>query len=80
MSAADSTLGSDNGIGCSYMIALMQEKLRWRVSIYFRWRMGLIGANNLNLPLNATYMLNLDSEEEGEICIGCAGGVDIFCI
>ena len=41
-------------------------------------RLVLIGANNLNLPLNASYMLNLDSEEEGEICIGCAGGIDIF--
>jgi len=39
---------------------------------------GLIGANNLQLELQAPYMLNLDSEEEGEICIGCAGGVDIF--
>ncbi len=41
---------------------------------------GLIGANGLNLPINANFMLNLDSEEEGEICIGCAGGVDIKAI
>lgn len=39
---------------------------------------GLIGANNLNLELDSKYMLNLDSESEGEICIGCAGGVDVF--
>ncbi len=39
---------------------------------------GLIGANNLEHKLYAEYMLNIDSEEEGEICIGCAGGVDIF--
>jgi dipeptidase D len=39
---------------------------------------GLIGANNLEHKLNAQYMLNIDSEAEGEICIGCAGGVDFF--
>ena len=78
LSAADSTLGSDNGIGCSYMIALMQENYDGEFLFTSDEEIGLIGANNLNLPLNATYMLNLDSEEEGEICIGCAGGVDIF--
>ena len=39
---------------------------------------GLIGANNLGVEITAPYMLNLDSETEGEICIGCAGGIDIF--
>ncbi len=39
---------------------------------------GLIGANNLTFELKAPNMLNLDSEEEAGICIGCAGGVDIF--
>jgi dipeptidase D len=37
---------------------------------------GLIGANNLDISLKSSYMLNLDSEEENEICIGCAGGID----
>jgi dipeptidase D len=78
LSAEDSTLGSDNGIGCSYMIALMCEKFDGEFLFTSDEEIGLIGANNLDLPLNASYMLNLDSEEEGEICIGCAGGVDIF--
>ncbi|MDZ7819677.1 MAG: M20/M25/M40 family metallo-hydrolase [Aliarcobacter sp.] len=78
LTALDSTLGSDNGIGCSYMIALMCEKYDGEFLFTSDEEIGLIGANNLDLPLNATYMLNLDSEEEGEICIGCAGGVDIF--
>ena len=78
LSAENSTLGSDNGIGCSYMIALMQEHYDGEFLFTSDEEIGLIGANNLDLPLNATYMLNLDSEEEGEICIGCAGGVDIF--
>jgi dipeptidase D len=78
LSALDSTLGSDNGIGCAYMIALMSEGYDGEFLFTSDEEIGLIGANNLDLPLNATYMLNLDSEEEGEICIGCAGGVDIF--
>lgn len=78
LKATDSTLGSDNGIGCSYMIALMCEKYDGEFLFTSDEEIGLIGANNLSLPLNASYMLNLDSEEEGEICIGCAGGVDIF--
>ena len=78
LTALDSTLGSDNGIGCSYMIALMSESYDGEFLFTSDEEIGLIGANNLDLPLNASYMLNLDSEEEGKICIGCAGGVDIF--
>ena len=78
LTALDSTLGSDNGIGCSYMIALMCEKYDGEFLFTSDEEIGLIGANNLDLPLNTQYMLNLDSEEEGEICIGCAGGIDIF--
>jgi dipeptidase D len=78
LSALDSTLGSDNGVGCAYMIALMSEGYDGEFLFTSDEEIGLIGANNLALPLNAIYMLNLDSEEEGEICIGCAGGVDIF--
>lgn len=78
LTAFDSTLGSDNGIGCSYMIALMYKGFDGEFLFTSDEEIGLIGANNLNLELNASYMLNLDSEEEGEICIGCAGGVDIF--
>lgn len=76
--ANNTTLGADNGIGCSYMIALMAEGYDCEFLFTSDEEIGLIGANNLNLPINSKYMLNLDSEEEGEICIGCAGGVDIF--
>ncbi len=76
--ADNTTLGADNGIGCSYMIKLMYEQYDGEFLFTSDEEIGLIGANNLKLELNAKYMLNLDSEEEGEICIGCAGGVDIF--
>ncbi|AXH12147.1 M20/M25/M40 family metallo-hydrolase [Halarcobacter bivalviorum] len=76
--AENSTLGADNGIGCSYMLSLMSQGYDCEFLFTSDEEIGLIGANNLEHNLNAKYMLNIDSEEEGEICIGCAGGVDIF--
>ena len=78
LSAKDSTLGSDNGIGCAYMIKLILDGVNGEFLFTSDEEIGLIGANNLDLEINAPYMLNLDSEEEAGICIGCAGGVDIF--
>lgn len=78
LSAKNSTLGADNGIGCAYMIKLMYDGYDGEFLFTSDEEIGLIGANNLNLEIKAPFMLNLDSEEEGEICIGCAGGVDIF--
>jgi len=78
LSAQNSTLGSDNGIGCSYMIQLIFDGVDAEYLFTSDEEIGLIGANNLILELKAPYMLNLDSEEEAGICIGCAGGVDIF--
>lgn len=80
LTAKDSTLGSDNGIGCVYMMALMEEGYDCEFLFTCDEEIGLIGANNISLELQATKMLNLDSEREGEICIGCAGGVDIFAV
>lgn len=78
LSAKDSTLGADNGMGCAYMIQLMHENTDALFLFTSDEEIGLIGANNIEFDIDVPYMLNLDSEEEGEICIGCAGGVDIF--
>jgi len=78
LSAKNSTLGADNGIGCAYMLSLMEEQQNCEYLFTCDEEIGLIGANNIDLELQSSYMLNLDSEAEGEICIGCAGGVDIF--
>jgi len=78
LSAKNSTLGADNGIGCAYMLALMEENQNCEYLFTCDEEIGLIGANNIEFELESSYMLNLDSEAEGEICIGCAGGVDIF--
>lgn len=76
--AKDSTLGADNGMGCSYMLRLMQLGYDCEYLFTSDEEIGLIGANGIEFELQATQMLNIDSESEGEICIGCAGGVDIF--
>lgn len=78
LSAKDSTLGADNGIGCAYMLALMSENYDCEYLFTSDEEIGLIGANDINVNIKASNMLNLDSEEEGGVCIGCAGGVDIF--
>ena len=78
LKAENSTLGADNGIGCSYMLNLMKEGKDCEYLFTSDEEIGLIGANNLNMNIRSPYMLNLDSETEGEVCIGCAGGIDIF--
>ncbi len=80
LTAKNSTLGADNGIGCAYMLALIEEKADVELLFTSDEEIGLIGANEISFELQASKMLNLDSEAEGEICIGCAGGVDIFAI
>ena len=78
LKAKNSTLGADNGIGCSYMLDLMTKNYDLEFLFTSDEEIGLIGAKNIELKLNSTYMLNIDSEAEGEVCVGCAGGIDIF--
>ncbi len=78
LKAKNSSLGADNGIGVAMMIELIKQKQNLELLFTNDEEVGLIGATNLNLPVNSTYLLNLDSEEEGSICLGCAGGVDLF--
>jgi dipeptidase D len=78
LKAKNSTLGADNGIGCAYMLALMEEGSNIEALFTCDEEIGLIGANNISFKLQSLNMLNLDSEKEGDICIGCAGGLDIF--
>jgi dipeptidase D len=78
LSAKDSTLGADNGIGCAYMLLFMKENKDIELLFTSDEEIGLVGANGIEFELKSKYMLNLDSETQGEICIGCAGGVDIF--
>ena len=77
MHAEDSTLGADNGMGMAIMLALMEEGAAVDALFTADEEVGLLGARALELPLKTPYLLNLDSEEYGEITVGCAGGVDL---
>jgi dipeptidase D len=77
LEAEGSTLGADNGIGMAMMLTLMAEGAPVDALFTADEEVGLLGARALELPLQPLPMLNLDSEAEGEVTIGCAGGVDV---
>jgi dipeptidase D len=79
--AKGTTLGADNGIGVAAALAVLasQEIAHGPLEalITIDEETGLTGADGLKPGcLNAKFLLNLDSEEEGFLTIGCAGGVD----
>ena len=77
MRAKDSSLGADNGMAIAMMMQLMDEDKELELLLTSDEEIGLIGANEVAFDLKSKYMLNLDSEDEAEVYIGCAGGVDI---
>ena len=84
VTARDTTLGADDGMGVAAAMAIIEDDTLEHgpieVLITRDEETGLEGAFGLKADaLKAKYLLNLDSEEEGEITIGCAGGVDILC-
>lgn len=76
--AKNSTLGADNGMGMAIMFWAMEHNENLECLFTADEEVGLIGAMQFRLPLKASYLLNLDAEEEGEIYIGCAGGLDVI--
>ncbi len=78
LSAKNSSLGADNGIAIAMMMALMQDSLELEFLLTSDEEIGLVGAKELNLNLKSSRLLNLDYEDEGIVCIGCAGGVDLI--
>ena len=77
MRAKDSSLGADNGMAIAMMMQNMDEGLELEFLLTSDEEIGLIGANEVAFDLKSKYMLNLDSEDEAEVYIGCAGGADI---
>ncbi|MFZ4578258.1 MAG: aminoacyl-histidine dipeptidase [Myxococcota bacterium] len=79
--ARGTTLGADNGIGVAAALAVLSTPgLRHpplEVLVTIDEETGMTGARELQPGwLRSKYLLNLDSEEEGDLTIGCAGGVD----
>lgn len=77
LKAVESSLGADNGIAVALMLLLISENKAVDALFTADEEVGLVGARALDLPIKTNFMLNLDSEEEGSVYIGCAGGVDI---
>ncbi|MFZ6816495.1 aminoacyl-histidine dipeptidase [Undibacterium sp. Rencai35W] len=79
--ANGTTLGSDNGIGMSSALAILgSDDIRHgplEVLLTVDEEAGMTGAFGLQAGmLDAEILINTDSEQEGEIYMGCAGGVD----
>ncbi len=77
LKAHNASLGADNGIAIAMMMDLMEDGLELEFLFTADEEVGLIGASALAFPLYSKMMLNLDFEDEAEVCIGCAGGADI---
>lgn len=79
--AKGTTLGADNGMGVSAALSILSDENLahgpLEVLITTDEETGMTGAFGLKeRELNGDILLNLDSETEGELYVGCAGGVD----
>jgi len=79
--ANGTTLGADNGMGCAAgMAILIDENIEHgpiEVLLTVDEEAGMTGANGLKEGfVKGDILINLDSEDEGELYVGCAGGKD----
>ncbi len=80
--AEGTTLGADNGLGVATIMALLESTNIPHPPLEALFTIdeetGMTGAMGLKPGLlNGSILLNLDTEEDDEIGVGCAGGVDI---
>lgn len=78
--ARGTTLGADNGVAVAVMLALMEGECASHPTLECLFttdeEVGLLGASCFDYSVvSATRMINMDSEEEGAVVVGCAGGV-----
>ena len=82
MIAKDTTLGADDGIGVAAMLALLESDLPMgKIECVFTIseETGMDGAFAIEPGFfTGRTLINLDSEDEGQMFIGCAGGLDTF--
>ncbi len=81
VTARDTTLGADNGMGAAATMAVLQAKDLQHGPIEALFTIdeetGMTGAFGLKAGLlKGDILINLDSEDEGELYVGCAGGED----
>jgi len=82
LTADRTTLGADNGIGVAMGLAVLEDPTvkhgPVEVLVTYDEETGMTGANSLKPGiLKGDILINLDSEDEGELCVGCAGGLDV---
>ena len=80
--ARGTTLGADNGLGVAMIMAILESKEIKHPAIEALFTIdeetGMTGALNLKGGiLKGEILLNMDTEEDDEIDIGCAGGIDV---
>ena len=80
--AKDTTLGADDGIGVAYLLLLLDdEEIKLpAIECLFTTQeeIGMNGARAFDYSdINASYLINLDGEEENTAIVGCAGGVSV---
>jgi dipeptidase D len=83
ISADGTTLGGDNGIAVAYMLAILDSNIiehpPLEVFITTNEEVGMDGAIGVDASnFNGKYFINLDSEEEGEFLVSCAGGLKTY--
>ena len=83
--ARGTTLGADNGIGMAASLAVMLDDTleHGPVEALFtiNEEIGLEGAQNLGKDMiTGKILINMDSEDDGEIFVGCSGGIDTTAI
>ena len=83
LTAKDTTLGADNGIAVAMGLALLEDKNyegpQLELLVTTEEETSMAGAINLaDDVLEGDYLLNLDSEEEGILTVGSAGGLTFF--
>jgi dipeptidase D len=81
VTAKDTTLGADNGIGLAAAMAILESKdiphPAIEMFITVDEETGMFGAFGLQPGfLKGDILINMDSEDEGELYVGCAGGLD----
>ena len=81
VTAKDTTLGADNGIGVAAAMAVLESKdiphPAIEMFITVDEETGMFGAFGLQPNfLKGDILINMDSEDEGELYVGCAGGLD----
>ncbi|MBE2894843.1 aminoacyl-histidine dipeptidase [Spirabiliibacterium falconis] len=81
VTAQGTTLGADNGIGLASTLAVLASDdiphPDLEVLLTMTEESGMVGANGLQPNwLESDILINTDTEEDGEVYVGCAGGVD----